>query len=112
MSLDELKLLARLEELDTYTHTVVMQFPKFERHVLSAEIRACMAACLRLTVRAAKRYHKKTTLEDLDIELAFLRILVRKAHALGYISTHRYEVWIRNVEEAGRMLGGWLKSVR
>ena len=78
MSLDELKLLARLEELDAYTHRVVMQFPKFERHVLSAEIRGCMAACLRLTVRAAKRYHKKTTLEDLDIELAFLRILVRK----------------------------------
>ncbi len=35
-----LKLITKLEELDAYTHTVLHQFPKLERHLLCAEMRA------------------------------------------------------------------------
>lgn len=34
MSDAHLKLLTKLEELDAYTHTVLHQFPKLERHLL------------------------------------------------------------------------------
>lgn len=43
MSLQKLKILARIEELDAYTHIVLIQFPKHEKHVLAAEIRATLA---------------------------------------------------------------------
>jgi hypothetical protein len=106
-----LKILAKLEDLDAYSHQVALQFPKYERHVLAAEIRQALNQMLHLTVRAAKRYHKKTTLQDLDIEVEFLRALVRKARRLGYITPRRYEVWSRHIDEIGRMVGGWIRSV-
>lgn len=109
-NLDGFKLLAKLEELDAYSHQAAMQFPKYERHVLCAEIRHSCNRLLRLTIQAAKRYHKKTTLQDLDIEVEILRGLVRKAHRLRYINHKKYETWARQIDEIGRMLGGWFKS--
>ncbi|MCK9514107.1 MAG: diversity-generating retroelement protein Avd [Pigmentiphaga sp.] len=110
--LDGLKILTKLEELDAYSHKVALQFPKYERHVLSAEIRTTLNRLLHLTVTAAKRYHKKTTLHDLDIEVEYLRALIRKAWRLRYITEHRYEIWSRHIDEIGRMVGGWIKSVQ
>ena len=102
--------MSKLEELDQYAHLSVAQFPKSERHVLAADIRRETNELIRLTVRCAKRYHKKTTLQDLDIELECLRCLVRKAHALGYCSAHRLEVWTKHIDEVGRMVGAWIKA--
>ena len=104
-----LALMARLEELATYSHTVLQQFPKLERHHLSADIRASLAQMLRLVVMGWKRHHKKTTLAELDVEVEMLRVLVRRAFSLQYINAHRYEIWSRHTNEIGRMVGGWLK---
>lgn len=65
---------------------------------------------LRLTVVASKRYHKKTTIQDLDIELAMLKNMIRVSHDLQYIDSKKYELWSRNLSEIGKMVGGWLKS--
>lgn len=111
-NLDGLRLLVKLEELDQYTHMATAQFPKSERHVLAAEIRRQVNELIRLTVRCAKRYHKKTSLQDLDIELECLRCMVRKAYALKYCSAHRLETWTRAMDEVGRMIGAWIKAAR
>jgi len=108
MSVRKLKILAKLEELDAYSHQVLIQFPKYEKHVLAAEIRSTLAQLIKLTVRTAKKYYKKTTLQDLDVEVEYLRNLVRKAHRLGHINDHRYKVWSTHINEVGRMIGGWL----
>lgn len=60
---------------------------------------------------ASKRYHKKTTLQDLDVEIATLKFLIRISHDLKYIGDRQYENWQRKVIEMGKMTGGWLKSV-
>jgi len=109
-TLDGLKILAKLEELHAYSHQAAMHFPKYERHVLCADIRHRCQTMLHLAVRAAKKYHKKTTLQDLDIEVEMMRSLVRLAHRLRYINDHRYEVWSRHIDEVGRMVGGWIQS--
>ena len=46
----------------------------------------------------------------MDIEVEYLRTLIRKSHALGYINIHRYEVWISHVNEIGKIVGGWMKA--
>lgn len=48
MSEAHLALMTKLEELDAYTHTVLHQFPRLERHLLCAEMRAAMNKLLRL----------------------------------------------------------------
>ena len=50
MSEAHLALMTKPEELDAYTHTVLHQFPKLERHLLCAEMRAATNKLLRLPV--------------------------------------------------------------
>lgn len=54
MSDAHLVLMTKLEELDAYTHTVLHQFPKLERHLLCAEMRGTMNRVIRQVVVACK----------------------------------------------------------
>lgn len=109
MSDAHLVLLTKLEELDAYTHTVLHQFPRLERHLLCAELRSTTSGLIRLTVVAWKRKQKAAALFDLDVEIEVCRGLIRKAHRLAYISTDRLDVWMRHVNEVGRIVGAWIK---
>lgn len=109
MSEAHLSLMAKLEELDAYTHTVLHQFPKLERHLLCADMRAATNKLLRLTVVAWKRRQKSSALFDLDVEIEVFRGFIRKAHRMGYINTNRLEIWMRHTNEIGKMVGAWIK---
>jgi hypothetical protein len=100
----------RCEEMIQYAYVTIRHFPKFERHVLGAEIRETVWKLLRMIIICNKRYHKKTTLTDLDAELDVLRSQVRTAFGLQYIDLKKYEHWARMNDELGRMIGGWMKS--
>jgi len=101
----------KCEAMIVYGYVALRQFPKFERHVLAAEIRVSMLGLLRLIVVCNKRYHKKTTLQDLDAELDLLRCQVRLGKELGYLDFQKYETWAKLNDEIGRMIGGWIKSM-
>jgi hypothetical protein len=109
MSEAHLALMMKLEELDAYTHTVLHQFPKLERHLLCAEMRTAMNKIMRLTVVAWKRRQKSGALFGLDVEIEVFRGFIRKAHRMGYINTNRLEVWMRHANEIGKMVGAWIK---
>lgn len=47
----------KMEELDAYTHTVLHQFPRIERHLLCADMRGAMSRMQRLLATAWKRRH-------------------------------------------------------
>ncbi|MFI3276909.1 diversity-generating retroelement protein Avd [Vibrio sp.] len=102
----------KCREMLMYGYQALKQFPKHEKHVLGAEIRLSMLQLQRLIVTAFKRYHKKTTLTDLDIELAILKRQVRLAKDLRYLDIKKYQIWIGQLVEIGKMIGGWIKSVK
>lgn len=109
--MDDLKIRQKCEEMIAYGYVALRQFPTFERHVLAAEIRDAMWTTLRLIIVTNKRYHKKTTMQDLDAEIDLLRSQVRTAFALRYIDLKKYEIWSRHIDEVGRMIGGWFRSL-
>ena len=41
-----------------------------------------------------------------------LRAYLRLSHNLGFLPRKKYEIWSEKVVEIGKMLGGWLKSVK
>ena len=100
----------KCREMIMYGYQALKQFPKHEKHVLGAEIRESMLSLQRLIITAIKRYHKKTTLTDLDIELAILKRRVRLSKDLRYIDIKKYEIWIGQLVELGKMIGGWIRS--
>ena len=95
-----------------YGYIALRQFPKTEKFTLAAEIKLSMWRLLRLIVICNKRYYKKTTLQDLDAELDLLRSQVRISKELGFLPFKKYEVWSRHLDEIGRMIGGWLRSLK
>lgn len=99
------------EDMMKYGYVCLRQFPKSERHTLSAEIRLTMYEIDKLIIRSQKRYFKKTTLQDLDIEVAHLKTKIRLAKELGFLPFNKYENWEKMVIEIGKMVGGWIKKM-
>ena len=69
----------KIYEMILYGNPQLKDFPKTERYVLAGDIRKTMYTMLEMAVRLEKKYHKKTTLQDLDIEVDVLRNLLRLA---------------------------------
>jgi hypothetical protein len=105
-----LHLQEKLRELSKYQRIVLRQFPRIERHSLCDDIRNTTRKLQTLVCRCKKRHFKKTTPEDMDIELDLLRELVMESYESKYINAHRLEVWSKHVNEIGRMIGGWIQS--
>lgn len=108
----------KIYEMILYGNPKLTAFPRTERYVLAADIRKTMYTALELAVRLEKKYYKKTTLQDLDIEIDVLRNLLRLAKDKNLyprqkpcLDFHSWEVWIRKVDEIGRMIGGYMAFV-
>jgi hypothetical protein len=107
-----LKLIEKCQDMIQYGYIALRQFPKSEKFALAADIKTTMWRLLRLMIICNKRYFKKTTLQDLDIELDILRTQVRLARDLGFLPFRKYEIWSRDCNEIGKMIGGWVKTVK
>ena len=108
----------KIYEMILYGNPQLKDFPKAERYVLAGDIRKTMYTMLEMAVRLEKKYHKKTTLQDLDIEVDVLRNLLRLAkdpnlypNQKPCLDFHTWEVWMRKVDEIGRMIGGYTEWV-
>ena len=58
-------------------------FPNCHKYTLTQSIRQAFIDVYNLVTEAQKRYHKKTTLTQLDIRHEQLRMLINLAHELG-----------------------------
>lgn len=109
---EELKILQKTYDMIQYGYICLRQFPKTEKHTFVAEIKHCMLSMLKLMIQANRRYYKKTTIQDLDVELDTLRYYARLAKDLGFLPFKKYENWSMMLNEIGRMIGGWQKSIK
>jgi len=108
----DLQIRQKCEDMLRYGYIALRQFPKAEKFTLSAEIKLTMWRLLRDIIKCNKRYFKKTTMQDLDAGLDLLRSQVRLAKELSFLPFKKYEVWSRHLDEIGRMIGGWFKSIK
>ncbi len=111
MATQDFKTLTKVEDMMLYAYPVLAQFPKAEKFSLAQDIRTCMNQLLELTITEDKKYTKKTTIENMDIENEKLKHYVRIAMELKFIPFHKYEVWEGYLVEIGKMIGGLMKSV-
>jgi hypothetical protein len=64
-------------------------------------------SCLRAFYGRDKRPH----LLEANLQLEITRRLVRLAHAMRCFSNQAYAVLSEKIDEVGRMVGGWLRSL-
>jgi hypothetical protein len=86
------------------------RFPKRLRQSLTNRVENTALEILERVTTAA--YVKKRTkiLLGINDSLNRLRVLVRLSHELRLLSDGEYEQAARRLDEAGRVLGGWMKS--
>lgn len=55
---------------------------------------------------------KLPILEKVSLNLNILRVFVRLAKEVMILDNQKYIILQENIDEMGRMLGGWIKSTR
>lgn len=102
--------LEKLSDMIEYAYPILKQFPREEKFVMAADIKHIMLDALKCCERARKKKARKTTLYDLDVEIATLKRFIRIAMNLKFISMHHYHVWSEKITEIGKMIGGMIKA--
>lgn len=108
----------KIEEMVDYGYPLTMSFPRKDRE-LADELKKSILTIYRLSIEIDRKYFKKTTTQNLDVELDVLRGMVRlaaskKLHGGKYpptLTMHQYEVWAKYNEEIGKLLGGYIKTL-
>ena len=119
----EAVLVLKMTSLIKLANINLNHFPRHEKYGLSQQIRNAMYEVYNLIVEGEKRYHKKTSLTELDVKHQQLRMMFKLAFELGYFKYHdgrsgrgdfeeerRYLALNLLVNEVGAMIGGWIKS--
>ena len=86
-------------------------FPRNRRFTLGERLESGMLEILELLVEAAYVKNKRDLLKRANSRLAVIRHLWRIANELQTIPDNRYEHGARLLEDLGKQVGGWLKSV-
>ena len=86
-------------------------FPRSRRFTLGERLEAGLLQILELLVAAAYLHDKRDVLKRANLRLAVVRHLWRMAHELKVISTQRYAHGAKLMEDLGKQVGGWLKSL-
>ena len=80
----KLQVQQRVYDMMLYAYPALEQFPKSQKFSLAQDMKHCMDRIMRLTISANKKYTKRTTLQELDVEVAALKIYLRIAYDLRY----------------------------
>ena len=104
--MDELIIYQKVYDLILYLFPIVNRFPKSQRFVLGQQIENSLVEIAKMIVEANKRRNKLNVLYNMDVELEKLRLLVRLAKDLRFLSVKRYGLIAEKLDEIGRLLGG------
>ncbi len=89
-------------------------FPKGKRYTLGQKIDQHLLEIIELIITAGylPREQKLPILQKVSIKLDIVKILLRLANETKCIENNKYQQIISHILEIGKMLGGWIKSVK
>ena len=90
-------------------YQVVRGFPKSQQFVLGQRIEQTAVSILAGIVAANSSPGKLPHLREVSVEVEKLRVFIRLAKDLRFVSFSKYEALSERVDTVGRMLGGWTK---
>lgn len=106
----DLIILQRTKDLAKYLYISFVKYPKYEKMGFVTDYKKTLFQFLALIIAAQKKYYKKTTLQDADVQLELLRLFNDLSYDLQFIDEKRYLLVANMTNEIGRLLGGWIQS--
>lgn len=88
--------------------------PKQDRYTLWQKCEATLITVIEGILMASQqsKIEKLPTLEKVSIKLNFLKICVRLMKDVKAMTPKTYIITEANLDEIGKMLGGWIKSTK
>jgi len=95
-------------------HQILVKFPKTEKHSLGIEIEKSILLILKQLIHgsALGPAAKKDKLSEVSINLDILKILIRLSFDVKAIDLKSYIRLEEPLQKVGRMLGGWIRSLK
>ena len=112
----------KIDDMIGYARPIIARWPPFHKYTLGEDIMKEMLNMLRLATKARLRYMNKSTLSELDTSKAILEVFVKQANSVIFtdrkgqtrrlITDQNYGTWSKKIDEIGRLIGGWIESVK
>lgn len=95
-------------------YTLLLSVPKQDRYTLWQKCESLLIEVLEGVLFASQqsKLDKLPTLEKTSVKLNFLRVCIRLMKDIKAIDAKKYVIIEANLDEIGRMLGGWIKSTK
>jgi len=103
------RIIPKLYDFIKWSINRISKFPRDQKFLLGDRIENLLFDILEFLIEAVYTKHKKAILKKANLNLEKLRYYLRLTHDFRYMSTKQYEYACREVEEIGKMIGGWIK---
>ncbi len=106
----ESPIFVRTYDLLRWLIPITVKFPRAQRFVLAEALQRNVLDFQEQLIEAAQGADPVSYLRGADVTLAKLRFHWRLCHDLRLLSEGQYAHGARQMDEIGRLLGGWLKG--
>jgi hypothetical protein len=106
----ELVVITKTYELCLWTSKHVANFPKSHKFTLGDRLLLRLYQFIELLIRAKFTRDRVPILQDGNLELELLRFQFRLAKDLKCLSLESYGYAARELNEIGKLVGGWIKA--
>jgi len=109
-----LKLIGELVTIYKLWHGFLPHFPKDSRHTLGAKIDSSLLGATELIIRASysDKVEKLISLKRASFKIDMLKFFLQVAWEIKSLDNKRYISLSEKVGDTGKMLGGWIKSLK
>ena len=109
-----LKLIGELVAIYKLWHEFLPHFPKDSKHTLGAKIDSSLLEATELIIRASysDKVEKLISLKRASFKIDLLKFFLQVAWEIKSLDNKRYISLSEKVNDAGKMLGGWIRSLK
>jgi hypothetical protein len=108
---EELTVITKTYDLILWSCQHTGKFPRNHRFVLGERIERNLYDLLEILIRAKYTRNRQELLEQANLVLEILRFQMRLAKDLQCVKLNSYGFAAKAIDEIGKVVGGWLRSV-
>lgn len=106
----DLKIYQKTYDLLSWIKPTVQKFAKVHKYSLGIQLENEVLELLKkIIVANLKRENKKEFIEECFVHYEIIKVLIRLSKEYKLLSMKQYEFVARELEDIGRLLGGWYK---
>lgn len=114
MPTGDISILQKIYDLYKTFYEYSVHFPKKDRFTLGQKCEQHISELLEKVIAASKmkKEYKTAALYQISTQLDMLKILIRLLKDVKVLDLKKYTCLQEQINEIGKMLGGWIKSVQ